>query len=178
VATVLTLDRVADLTAGEAAAVRALTLAVYPPDQFADWPGRAVEWSTPEWCIRIRERAELVSYAGVYLRAGFWDGRASVIGGLGNVKTHPAARGRGLAGRAIGRAVEFFTEHQAEFGLLVCAPGLVGYYAGLGWLGFAGRLLVRQGAAVTEFTLNGAMTVGVRSAAPVAGTIDLCGPPW
>ena len=29
-----------------------------------------------------------------------------------------------------------------------------------------------------EFTLNRAMTYGIRSEGPVGGTIDLCGPPW
>jgi hypothetical protein len=42
---------------------------------------------------------------------------------------------------------------------------------------FGGRLLVRQRAAA-EFTLYRAMTLAMRSAAPMMGTIDLCGPPW
>jgi hypothetical protein len=35
--------RIADLTAGEQVALRTLSLAVYPPEVAAAWPGRAVE---------------------------------------------------------------------------------------------------------------------------------------
>ena len=92
------LDRVADLSDADRAAVRDLSLAVYPPEELIDWPGREVEWSTPEWAVRIwEENAELVSYVGVYVREAEFDGRSVRVGGIGNVKTHPAARGRGLA---------------------------------------------------------------------------------
>jgi hypothetical protein len=37
------LRRVADLAADEQAALRALSLAVYPPEIAAAWPGRAFE---------------------------------------------------------------------------------------------------------------------------------------
>ena len=50
---VVTLDRVADLSEADCAAVRSLSLAVYPPEEWADWPGRHVEWSAPEWCVRV-----------------------------------------------------------------------------------------------------------------------------
>jgi hypothetical protein len=38
--------------------------------------------------------------------------------------------------------------------------------------------LVRQRGLVSEFTLSQVMTLRVRSAGPVVGTIDLRGPPW
>ena len=38
----LEVHQVADLTAGEQAAVRTLALAVYPPEVSATWPGRAI----------------------------------------------------------------------------------------------------------------------------------------
>jgi hypothetical protein len=38
--------RVAELTADEQAALRTLSLAVYPPEAAAVWPGRATEWSS------------------------------------------------------------------------------------------------------------------------------------
>src|SRR5262249_60425664 len=43
------LRRVADLTAGEQAAVRTLALAVYPPEVAAAWPGRAIEGAAHQW---------------------------------------------------------------------------------------------------------------------------------
>ena len=175
----VSLDSVAHLSDDDRAAVRELTLAVYSPERHADWPGREVGWATPRWCVRVRGAdGGLACFAGVYLRDATWDGRAVRVGGVGNVKTHPAARRRGYGGAAVRRAVEFFDEQGADFALLVCEPLLTGYYARLGWAPFAGRLLVRQGGAVAEFTLNRAMTLGVRSAGPASGTIDLCGPPW
>lgn len=174
----VTLERVADLSDADRVAVSDLTRAVYPPDRSAGWAGQDVEWSAPEWCVRVSDSGALASYVGVYLRPAEADGRAALVGGIGNVKTHPAVRGRGLAAAGLLRAAGFFAEAGADFALLVCEPPLVGYYARLGWHPFGGRLVVRQRGAAVEFTLNRAMTLAVRSAGPVVGTIDLCGPPW
>lgn len=76
------------------------------------------------------------------------------------------------------RAVEFFRDQRLAFALLVCAPHLIDYYARQAWREFGGALLVRQAGKTTEFTFNRVMTLGVRSAAPRDGTIDLMGPPW
>ena len=175
---VLTVDRVSELTDAQATEVRVLTAAVYPPDQMAAWRGKDVEWASPEWCVRVGEACELVSYIGVYLRQALMDGKPQLVGGIGNVKTHPAARRRGFARQGIRRATEFFAAQGAAFALLVCEPSLVAYYSSLGWMPFAGRLLVRQHGTACEFTFNPAMLLAVHSAAPTTGTIDLCGPPW
>ena len=177
---IVSLSRVAELTDGDRAALRALSLAVYPPDEAANWPGRHLEWATAEWCVRVWDgNGELASYTGMVLRQGTHDGQPVRIGGVGGVKTHPAARRRGYAGLSVRRAVEFFqAQPDVAFGLLVCAPHLIGYYSRLGWREFGGRLLVGQHGAVMEFTFNRVMTCDVRIAGPAAGTIDLCGPPW
>ncbi|MBN9516934.1 GNAT family N-acetyltransferase [bacterium] len=177
-ALVLTLDRLADLTDADRAAAAALGAIVYPPADHAHWPGRHLEWDTPEWCVRVHDGGAIVSFAGVYLRDATLDGTSVLVGGVGKVKTHPAARGRGFAAAAVRRAGEFFEAHGAAFGLLVCRAELVAYYERLGWREFAGRLIVRQRGEATDFTLNGAMALAVRADAPAAGTIDLCGPPW
>jgi GNAT superfamily N-acetyltransferase len=174
----LTLDRVADLTEPDHEGIRLLSLAVYPPEQVADWPGRHLQWSSAEWCVRVRQEGTLVSYVGVHLRDATCDGRPVRVGGIGGVKTHPGARRRGFAGLSIRRAVDFFREAGVGFALLVCAPTLLAYYAGLGWREFDGRLLVRQHGATADFTFNRVMTYGVNADGPTAGTIDLCGPPW
>jgi aminoglycoside 2'-N-acetyltransferase I len=177
---IVSLNRVTDLTDSERAALRALSLAVYPPNEAADWPGRHLEWAAAEWCVRVwGDDGELASYTGMVLRQATHDGQPVRIGGVGGVKTHPAARRRGYAGRGLRRAVEFFHEQpDVAFALLVCAPHLIGYYSRLGWQEFGGRLLVEQHGTVAEFTFNRVMTCDVRLAGPVAGTIDLCGPPW
>ena len=174
------LDLVAGLSNAEREEIRSLSRAVYPPEQFADWPGRHMQWSTPEWCVRIRDDANaLVSYVGSCVRDAELDGRAVRIAGIGNVMTHPAARRRGLAAQSITRAIEFFHQQQGvEFALLVCEPPLLNYYSRLGWRPFEGRLLVRQYGADAAFVFNRVMTRGIRSKGPTTGTINLLGPPW
>jgi hypothetical protein len=176
----LTLDRFADLGDADREALRALTAAVYPPKESASWPGRGMEWSAHDWCVRVRdEDGALVSYVGIVVRAATHDGRPVLVGGIGGVKTHPLARRLGLAARAMERAVDFFRdEARADFALLVCAPHLLAYYGRLGWQEFGGRLLIRQRGETVDFTFNRVMTLAVRAPTPVAGTIDLLGPPW
>ncbi len=103
------LRRVADLTEGEQAAVRSLSLAVYPPEVSAAWPGRAIEWAAHQWAV-VGWDAEgaALCYVGVILRDARWGDRGVRVGGIGGVKTHPASRGRGLATSAIRRALDFF----------------------------------------------------------------------
>jgi len=177
---VVSLDRVADLTDIDRAAVRALSLAVYPPEVAATWPGRHLEWAKVEWCVRVWGiEGDLVSYTGIILRQASCDGQPTRIGGIGGVATHPAARGRGYAAQGIRRAIEFFREQgDVIFALLVCEPGLLGYYARMGWKEFAGRLLVRQHGEPADFTFNRVMVHDVDAAGPTSGTIDLMGPPW
>jgi aminoglycoside 2'-N-acetyltransferase I len=174
----LTVDQVADLTEADHEGIRLLSLAVYPLEKVADWPGRLLQWSPAEWCVRLHEEGTLVSYIGVHVREAACDGRPVRVGGIGGVKTHPAARRRGLAGRCIRRAVEFFREAGVGFALLVCEPTLLDYYARLGWREFRGRVQVRQHGETADFTFNRVMTHGVNADGPTAGTIDLCGPAW
>jgi hypothetical protein len=172
-------DRAADLQETDRAELRELSLAVYPPDETAAWTGRAIEWAPADWCVRVRDAAgTLVSYVGITLRDGERDAARVRIGGIGGVKTHPAARGHGHAARALASAVAFLHARHIHFGLLVCAPTLLEYYARLGWREFTGRLIVRQRGTAVDFTFNRVMTLAVRMEAPRDGTIDLLGPPW
>jgi GNAT superfamily N-acetyltransferase len=173
------LHRFADLCEAEREEVRALALAVYPPEESANWHGRDIDWAAAEWCVRIRDgEGTLFSYIGVYVREGAWDSRAVRIGGIGNVKTHPAARRHGLAALGIAQALQFFRDRGLDFGLLVCEPHLTGYYSRLGWREFAGKLMIRQRGQTAEFVLNRVMVLTILCEAPATGTIDLCGPPW
>ena len=168
-----------EMTAAEREELRALSLAVYPPADWVDWPGRHIEWSDPEWGVRIRdEHGALVSYTGVIVRSAAVDGRSVLVGGVGGIKTRPDARGRGYARMGVEKALEFFRTMDVDFALLVCEPELVAYYGALGWTEFDGRVLVLQRGLVEEFTFNRVMTHDVRGAAPAKGVIDLQGPPW
>ena len=176
----IALGRVADLSDANREALRALSLAVYPPGESTSWPGRQLQWAPAEWCVRVHDDAgALVSYVGIVLQQAQRDGRPVRVGGIGGVKTHPAARRRGLAKIAIERAIEFFREQgDIAFAVLVCGPHLIAYYEHLGWRQFSGRLLVQQRGETVEFTFNRVMTHPVHFAAPEAGTIDIPGPPW
>lgn len=170
---------VAGLTDVERAEVRALALAVYPPETVAGWPGRAVEWAPADWCVLGRDTGHVLrSYAGLLIRDATLNGRPVRVGGVGGVKTHPDARGRGFAAAAVARGVDFFHEQGADFALLVCESELMPYYRRLGWAEFDGTPLVTQRGEPVAFTFNRAMTHGVGSAAPAGGRLDLCGPPW
>ena len=167
------------MTASDREELRALSVAVYPPDQWADWPGRLIEWSDAEWGVRIfDEHDALASYTGVVVRDAAVDGRPVRIGGVGGIKTRPDARGRGYARLGVEKALEFFGSAGVDFALLVCEPELVSYYAATGWVEFRGRVLVRQRGVVEEFTFNRVMTHDVHAAAPLGGEIDLRGGPW
>lgn len=172
----ITFGRVADLSDAEKAEIRAVSEAVYPPDAGAG-PSKSVEWARPERCVRVHAD-ELVSCVGVVIRDGTWEDRPVRIGGIGGVMTHPAARRKGYAEAGIQRAVEVFRDEGVAFGLLVCKPHLLDYYGRLGWRAFDGVLLVRQQGESTTFVFNRVMTLAVGAAAPVSGTIDLCGLPW
>jgi GNAT superfamily N-acetyltransferase len=170
----------ADVTDADRAELTALGQAVYPPEVAEAWHGRHLEWSSADWGVFVRSKdGALVSFVGVHLRDALCDGGPVRVGGIGGVKTHPAARRQGLASRAIGRAVEFFREQpDVAFGVLVCEPHLLAYYGRLGWQEFSGRLLIAQRGEPAVFTLAQVMVCPVRATAPTAGTIDLLGPPW
>jgi hypothetical protein len=121
----------------------------------------------------------LVSHVGIVVRAGAVDGVPARIGGIGSVKTHPHAEGRGYASAGLRQATAVLEDdHRVAFSLLVCQDHLLSFYGRLGWLAFPGRLLVEQPTGRIEFTVNRPMVLAGRHAAPKTGTIDLNGLPW
>ena len=173
------ITRVADLTPADRDTLRALTVAVYPPE-VAPRPGPRVVWAPVEWSIRVWDEAgALVSHVGVLSREVLMDDVPTVIGGIGSVKTHPAARGKGYASAGLREAVRFFTDELwVAFALLVCLPPIVPYYARHGWQRFHGTLLVAQPGGTVPFTTNLPMVLPIHTPTPAGGTIDLCGAPW
>jgi len=176
----VTVQRLDAFTDNDRAVLRALSHAVYPPDAGGEWSGRHLEWATPTWCVCVQAPdGTLASFIGIVLRRATCDGAPLHIGGIGGVMTHPALRRRGFAGLGMRRAVEFFhAQEDVAFGLLVCDTHRLGYYGSLGWQEFTGELHVLQHGQPALFTYNRVMTIGVKSTAPLAGCIDLLGPPW
>lgn len=171
---------VAEQTPEEREALQALVAAVYPPGVPDSAPVEQIVWASPQWGVLVRDdRGCLVGYVGIVVREAAVDGQAVRIGGIGGVKTHPAARGRGYARAALRRAATFMADDLgAAFGLLVCREQLLPFYGGLGWRTFAGTFLVGQPGGTVPFTYNTPMVLPLRAPAPEAGTIDLCGLPW
>jgi GNAT superfamily N-acetyltransferase len=170
---------VAELTESERSALRALSVAVYPSEVVAAWPGLVIEWAPAQQGVIGWDGDAAVCHVGLVLRDATWNDRAVRVGGIGGVKTHPAARGRGFASSAIRRALDFFRDRgDVDFVLLVCEPALVAFYERFGWRTFSGELRVSQRGATVPFTFNLCMTATLRISEPLAGTIDLLGPPW
>ena len=171
--------RVAELTEVQQSALRNLSLAVYPPEVLAVWPGRAIDWAAPQWSVVAWDDGQAFCHVGVVLRDARWNECAVRIGGIGGVKTHPDVRGRGLATTTIHCALDVLREHEdVDFALLVCDPRLVPFYERLGWQEFSGELLVTQKQGTVPFTFNLPMTIPMRLRESLSGTIDLMGPPW
>jgi hypothetical protein len=143
-------------------------------------PGPSIQWAPPEYGVLIwSPEVELVAYVGIVVRAGAVDGVPVRIGGVGSVKTHPRAEGRGYATAGLRRAADALSDdHQVAFSLLVCRDHLLPFYSRLGWRAFSGRLLVEQPTGRLEFTINRPMVLPGRGPAPEGGLIDLHGPPW
>jgi GNAT superfamily N-acetyltransferase len=174
------LKLVATLDDDERAALKALTAAVYPPEVVAESPGRHFQWAPPDYSVLVfTPERELVSHVGIVVRTGTLDGASVQIGGVGSVKTHPRAQGRGYASAGLRRAViALHDDHRVAFSLLVCQEHLRPFYTRLGWLPFSGRLIVEQPTGLTVFTINRPMVLSGLGAAPQDGLIDLKGLPW
>jgi aminoglycoside 2'-N-acetyltransferase I len=168
------------LTSTDRDQLRALTVAVYSPEVIASLPETRVTWAPAEWTIRVWDDAGmLVSHVGVLARAALVDDTPVRIGGIGGVKTHPAARGKGYASAGLHEAVRVFTDDlRVAFALLVCLPPTVPFYERQGWRRFDGTLLVQQPEGVVPFTANLPMLLPIHTPAPAGGTINLCGEPW
>ena len=174
------LKPIAQLDARERAALAALTAAVYPPDTVTASPGRHLRWASPEYSVLVTSAdGELVSHVGLVVRAGTVNGVATTIGGVGSVKTHPRARGRGYATAGLRRAAAVLHEdHGVAFSLLVCQEHLLPFYGRLGWTAFPGRLVVEQPAGRIVFTVNRPMVLPGLGEAPEDGIVDVHGLPW
>jgi GNAT superfamily N-acetyltransferase len=176
----LDLKSVTALSAGERDALKALTAAVYPPEVLATRPGRSLHWAPSAWSVLVwTVEGQLIAHVGIVTREGTLDGVPVQIGGIGSVKTHPQAQGRGYASAALRRAATALKDdHHVGFSLLVCQEHLLSFYGRLGWLPFPGRLVVEQPGGSIVLTINRPMVLPGLRPAPQEGVIDLRGLPW
>ena len=176
----LELIEAAQLSDTEAGALRALTVAVYPPTPHADNAPSRREWAPTKWSIMIRDLdQQLVSHVGVLTRLCLCDGDAILIGGIGSVKTHPSQRRKGYAGAGLRRAIDFLQGEMAvDIALLFCGPHMRSYYRRFGFGSFAGDTLVRQYGAKVVIPRGEVMVMPVMKPLPQCAVLDLCGLPW
>ena len=176
----LDLKPVTELSDGERDALKALTAAVYPPEVLATRPGRSLQWAPSAWSVLVwTVEGQLIAHVGIVTREGTLDGVPVQIGGIGSVKTHPQAQGRGYASAALRRAATALKDdHHVGFSLLVCQEHLLSFYRRLGWLPFPGRLVVEQPGGSIVLTINRPMVLPGLHPAPQQGVIDLRGLPW
>jgi predicted acetyltransferase len=176
----LELKPVTELSTAERDALKELTAAVYPPELLATNPGRFLEWASAQSSVLAwTEERKLVAHVGILARAGSLDGAPVKIGGVGSVKSHPQVRGQGYASAALHcAALALHNDHRVAFSLLVCQAHLLPFYERLGWLPFAGHLMVEQPGGSIEFTVNRVMVLPGLQPAPQQGLIDLAGLPW
>jgi aminoglycoside 2'-N-acetyltransferase I len=174
-----TIHPVNERTPAQAAALKSLSVAVYPPEIAALWPGRSREWTPAQWSAVVwAEDGAALCHVGIVLRDGTMNGVPVRIGGIGGVCTHPQCRCQGHAADTIRQALAFLQWQAADFALLVCEARLIPYYEGLGWAIHSGPVRVRQFGEVETFTFNVPMTHSLNAAGPLSGDIDLLGPPW
>jgi predicted acetyltransferase len=77
---------------------------------------------------------EFVSMIKIYRREIYWGSSTAVMGGIGDVSTHPGHRGRGYGGMLLEDSIPYMREDGYELSMLF--TGIHGYYAKYGWQQF------------------------------------------
>ncbi len=136
-------------------------------------------WTDEEdWRVWLEVDGQMVSCLTIVERRAEVAGMPVRLGGIGGVATLPAQQRQGYARQVLDAAAEFLRDSlRVDFGMLVCSPHLVAYYARAGWQPVAAPMLIDQPRG--KVTLNlGYMVLPCAGSPWPAGTLDLCGLPW
>lgn len=170
-----------DITSGEAgwAAARPLLAAVWPPEVVKARPWSHLAFAHADLRVMIETPGHGVTcHVGITRRAGTWNGRPVLIGGIGGVATREGFRSLGYATLALNAAVRTLQDEGAvDFGMLFCEPHLAGFYERRGWQSFDGDVYAEQPGGRARLTVLVPYVLRIRRLLR-AGTIDLCGLPW
>ncbi len=142
--------------------------------------GSLVEWQDErEWTVLVFEGDQWVSSTTLTFREILVGGLPIRMGGIGGVMTLPEQRGKGYAEAAMRKTMEFLGQ-QVAFGLLVCEPKLVKYYAKFGWQRVDQPIFYQQSDGQTHtFPLEMAVMIYASNGDSwPAGEINVCGLPW
>jgi len=173
-----------DLTDQQAEDIRRLQRAAFPATkEFATqrW------WHTPpasgEQWLGARRDGELIGSVKLLFRTITTDAGELLVGGIGNVCSHPHARGLGAA-KACMQAAQRVIAAEADFGLLFTGRAVRTFYESLGWHVVDNELIHRHGDGHDAPGHGGADDFSLISPGRLAladwpaGTIDLNGPDW
>jgi GNAT superfamily N-acetyltransferase len=143
-----------------------------------DGSTHGLEWRTPEWMLLGYADGAQVAQIGL-LACSVQVGMVSVrVTGIGGVATDAAWRGKGYAQVLMGEAARVAREQmETGFGLLACEPGMVPFYARLGWQVVGAPVWIVSGGVRQTLPMPSmVLTLGER--AWPDGTVDLGGAPW
>ncbi|MFV6028809.1 GNAT family N-acetyltransferase [Streptomyces sp. NPDC056264] len=101
-------------------------------------------WLPKEHHFGIRADGRLLAHAGLLVLPLSVGGSRMDVVGLGGVAVAPDQRGRGLAARVVGGALQHARTLGPAFALLFCRPDVSGLYARLGWNEVADEVRVEQ----------------------------------
>jgi len=97
-------------------------------------PYLGYKFTESDRCVFVYEGDEWASSIWLPQRTIRVGGEDVFVGGLSGVMTRTAYKGRGYASMAVERANRWICKDiNAEFGLLICLPRLVGFYEKHGW---------------------------------------------
>jgi len=135
-------------------------------------------WSEVDWHILITVDGMLVSHVEIVEREACVGKDRVKLGGIGGVMTLPEWQGRGLAQAGMRKAQEFICKEMgADFGLLMCDPKMVSFYARLGWAEADAPLVYDHPCGKRTFD-DVVMVLSCTGRAWPDGMIDICGYPW
>lgn len=170
-----------DIISGDAgrSAARPLLAAVWPPQAVKARPWGHLAFAHADLRVMIETPEHGVAcHVGITRRAGTWNGRKVLIGGIGGVATREDCRGRGYATLALNAAVRtLHDEGGVDFGMLFCEAHLAGFCEARGWQRFDGDVYAEQPGGRARLTVLVPYVHRIRRLLH-AGTVDLCGLPW
>jgi len=162
------------------AQIAPLFAAVYPPEILEKMVWRDVTSAKADRrIIAFDSLNQPAAVAGLLFRDALIDGKPIRIGGIGGVMTSPNLQRQGFGSSVMLRAHDvLMRDHRAAFGLLFCEPKNITFYEKLGWVVFAGTVIVKQPAGIAPYTVMTPMVRSFHSHAPQSGILDLRGLPW
>ncbi|WP_276497565.1 GNAT family N-acetyltransferase [Pontibacter litorisediminis] len=138
------------------------------------------QWAQPDWVLVKYELDEIATFCHVVLREVSMDGQKYKVGGINNVITPKAHRGKGYASQVLRQAAPFiFNEFGCAYGLLLCADALLPFYSRLGWYTLDGcTLYYHQPAGEQLYDSNTMLLSPAGQQAFYPQHIHLDGLPW